>query len=166
MKKRTLAKPRRWLPYAAAACAAALWLAPIPPRVIEHWYSRGAYPVWQRVATTIANFVPFALFDLVVIGAGVAVIAAMVRARRTHSLAHGATRLLLLAAIAAIWFQLAWGLNYRRVPIAESLSLQVTAQSSAALERFALAVAAETAKSAGDLDRSTAVTPARALAEL
>lgn len=169
MKKRAPAKgPRAVWPAAAAAAAVALWLAPIPPAAIESWYSRGVYPLWQRTATTIANFVPFALFDVMLAVFAVAVAVMIVRARRARAWRAAGLRLLWLAAIVAIWFQLAWGLNYRRVPIAEALALDVEgpAAQAGALDRFARAVAAQTAATAADLDRDTPMTPQRMLAEL
>ena len=166
MKTRRGSPGRRWVSYAAAALALALWLAPVPPHAVERWYSRGAYPAWQRAATVIGNFVPVALFDLLLAGAAAAIVVTMVRARRARSMARGVERVLFTLAIAAVWFQLAWGLNYRRVPIAETLALRVDAAPAGALERFARAAAAETAAAAGDLDRGAPFTPARMMAEL
>ncbi len=166
MKRKRAAKTRRWPPIAAALAALALWLAPVSPAAVERWYSRGVYPVWQRVATTAANFVPIALFDLLLLAAAAFIVLTVIRGWRTGARAGAAGRLLLVAALAAIWFQLAWGLNYRRQPIAETLALRVEAQPADALARFARAAAAETAASARDLDRDTPITPSRMLAEL
>ena len=50
---------------AAAAAIVALALialaAPLPPRTVEAWYSRGLYPPLQRTLTGASNVVPFAL---------------------------------------------------------------------------------------------------------
>lgn len=170
-KKAAASRARGWLPAVAAAAAAlALWLAPIPPHVIERWYSRGVYPPWQRVATMTSNFVPFALFDVLILAIVAIVAVAILRARR-GGWRPAAVRMLLVTSMAAIWFQLAWGLNYRRVPIAESLSLETSGESTnaekaAALARFAKAVAAEAAATAADLDRDTPISPSRMMAEL
>lgn len=166
MKTRRASAGRRWVPYAAAAVALALWLAPLPPHAVERWYSRGVYPVWQRAAAMIGNFLPVALFDLLLAGTAVLVILTIVRARRARSAARGVEGVLLTLAIVAVWFQLAWGLNYRRVPLAETLGLRVDAAPAGALERFARGVAAEAAATAGDLDRDAPFTPARMMAEL
>lgn len=164
MKKK--AADRYWLPAAAAAAAAGLWLAPLPPAMVERWYSRGAYPPWQRLATAVSNVAPFALFDLLVVAAAVFVVVTVVRGRRPGLRGRAAARLVLAASLAAVWFQAAWGLNYRRVPIAESLGLRIDPEAGNALELFGRAAAAETAAAAGDLDRGMRVTPARMLAEL
>jgi hypothetical protein len=89
-----------------------------------------------------------------------------VRARRRRSLAYAASRVVIVAAALAIWFQLAWGLNYRRVPVGESLGLDAAPADAAALERFALAAADAARASAGDLDRSGGHAPSRVMAEL
>lgn len=164
--KKSSPKRGRWAPYAAAIAALGLWLVPMPPHAIERWYSRGVYPVWQRIATMTGNFVPIAVFDLMLAGLVLFVVVTIVGGRRSRSWREPLERLLFTAALVAIWFQLSWGLNYRRVPIAESLSLAVAPQSSDALERFALAVAAETAATARDLDRETPMSPGRMIAEL
>lgn len=176
MKKRHPAKPhpatrapRPWLTLAAAVAALALWLAPIPPPGVEQWYSRGVYPVWQRMATLISNFVPFALFDLLIVMAGAGVVLLVIRARRARAWRPAALRFVLIASLAAIWFQLAWGLNYRRLPLAETLALADTGavdRRAEALARFGEAVAAEAAATARDLDRDTPMSPSRMIAEL
>jgi hypothetical protein len=166
MKKRA-ARPRRpWPPLALAAAAALLWLAPIPAAWIESGYSRGVYPLWQNAATMTGNFLPFALFDLFVIAIGAAMLVTVIRMMRSRAWKQGALRLLAVTAIAALWFQLGWGLNYRRVPIAQSLKLGEAPSDLQTLARFADAVAARTASTAGDLDRSSPITPARLVAEL
>lgn len=161
------AADRPWLPAAAAVVAAAgLWLAPVRPAVIERWYSRGVYPAWQRLATAVSNVAPFALFDVLIVAAAIFAAVTIVRGRRAGSRSRAAARLVLAAALAAVWFQLAWGLNYRRMPIAESLGLRIEPRAEDALARFGRAVAAETAAAALDLERDRPVTPARMLAEL
>jgi hypothetical protein len=149
----------------AAVAAAALWLIPLPASFIERWYSRGVYLVWQRIATGVSNFVPFAIFDLLLVACVLLIVFAGIRARRERSWRLFGTRVLLIAAVAALWFQLAWGLNYRRMPIAETMGLAVTAQPGA-LERFALAAADAVAASADQLDRENPMTSSRVLAEV
>ena len=184
MKKRHPAKarpaPRPWVTLAIAAGALALWLVPMLARGVEQWYSRGVYPIWQRMATLISNFVPFALFDLLIVAAGAGVVLLVIRARRARAWRPAALRFLMAAALAAIWFQLAWGLNYRRMPLAETLAFAEPPRAgsgrgsaparpdegAAALARFGGAVAAEAAATATDLDRDTPMSPSRMIAEL
>ena len=153
-------------PAIVAAAALVLWLAPIPAAYIEQWYSRGAYLVWQRMATMVSNFMPLALFDMMLVGAAAVLLVAAIRARRARSWRYAGARVLLAAGLAGLWFQLAWGLNYRRTPIAETMGLAVDGQSSDLLETFAIAAAQMTASSADQLDRENPLTPSRVLADL
>jgi hypothetical protein len=150
----------------AMVAAVVLWLVPIPPALIEHWYSRGIYLFWQRVATAVANLLPFAIFDALLLSAALVVTMVAVRARRARSWGYAAQRLLLVAAVAALWFQVAWGLNYRRVPIAQSMRLDTGALVRDALPRFAAAAADAAAASADQLDRENPLTPSRVMADL
>ena len=43
--------------------AVLLALVPVPPALVERWYSSLAYPAIQRALTPLSNRVPFALFD-------------------------------------------------------------------------------------------------------
>ena len=151
---------------AVAAAALLLWLVPISARAIEAWYSRGLYPPWQNAATLVGNFIPFALFDLAVTALALLVVAAVFGAIRARDWKRGVVRLLMIAGIAALWFQLGWGLNYRRVKIAESLRLPEPKADTETLARFGEAVAAQAFATANDLDRSSPITPARLVAEL
>jgi hypothetical protein len=103
---------------ALAALAAA---APLPPAAVERWYSRGLFPPLQRLLTSASNLVPFAMFDILWIGA-VAWAAVAVRRRvRQYGWRSGVVRMFValacLTAAAYLAFLLAWGLNYRRVPL-------------------------------------------------
>lgn len=91
---------------------------------IERAYSNGAYPVWERVAFSITNPVPWSLGDLAVAVGVTAIvwrIVAFVRAGRgKRTLGALAMVLFDLAAIVgayAIWFEASWGWNYARAPI-------------------------------------------------
>jgi hypothetical protein len=100
-------------------------LAPLPPGAIERWYSAGFFPFLQRPLTSMSNLVPVSLFDVLWIGA---IAAAVVIARRRF-VAHGGIRgaarlgadLAKAAAVVYLLFLLAWGLNYRRVPMFEKV---------------------------------------------
>jgi len=106
--------------------AVAAALAPLPPDVVERWYSRGWYPRWQMVATPLSNRVPIALFDLAV--AILLIIGGVVFVRRVRSqgLVRGAIRTLVSAivtsAVLYLVFLAAWGLNYRRVPLDQKVA--------------------------------------------
>jgi hypothetical protein len=103
--------------------AVAAALAPIPPALVERYYSSAAYPQLQRAITTFSNRVPFALLD-VLIALVLIVFAAMtardVRRASGHWVATGARvaiRIATLAAALYLLFLVTWGWNYRRVPL-------------------------------------------------
>jgi hypothetical protein len=97
---------------------------------VERWFSTGVYPHIQRTITPFTNLVPFALFDvilIVVIGGGVAaVIAAGRRARRERRwspLLECLWSLTVAGAAGYLLFLSLWGLNYRRVPMAQRIEM-------------------------------------------
>jgi hypothetical protein len=110
-----------------AAVGAAL--VPLPASWVEALYSQRAYLALQRVVTAASNRAPFALFD-VLIGAALAWLIFTVlrlprRWRKTGAArALGALVLGWAAAAAVVYlaFLAAWGLNYRRPPLASRLS--------------------------------------------
>ena len=113
-----------------AACAAAL--LPLPPGVIERWYSGGVYPPTQRIVTSMSNLFPFALLDVLLVGGIVGWIVVAARdfrqsRRRLQTLGRWAIRT--LAAVAALYlvFLVMWGLNYRRVPLDRKLHFDASA---------------------------------------
>lgn len=126
-----------WAIYAVAAAAA---IAPLPARWIERWYSTGIYPVFQRLMTRASNHVAFALFDALCLALAVALLIAASRRFRRDGWRVGfmrsATLLLRGAAVLYLVFLVAWGLNYRRVPIRQKVAFdrsRLTAQAADAL---------------------------------
>jgi hypothetical protein len=124
-------RTRSILAWAAVFVLAALGaLAPLPAARVEQWYSLTFYPPLQRVLTSGSNLVPFALFDVMWIGA---IAAAAVAARRriiaagwkkgTLRFAGDLTR---AAAVVYLVFLVTWGLNYRRVPMFEKVAFDRT----------------------------------------
>ena len=132
---------------AAVGVAIGAAFAPIPAPSVERWYSSLAYPMLQDHLTRVSNRVPFALVDalLAVVGAWLvwALARAAIRARaggRVRALmwllAHVAT----VSAVLYLAFLAAWGLNYRRIPLAA----KVRFDSSAVSPEGALALARTT----------------------
>lgn len=123
--------------------AGAAALLPIPPGFVERAYSSGAYLWWQPWVTSASNRVPFALFDLLVGGVLAAWVAAALvdRIRRRLSWARAGARLVLRTAVwtAALYvaFLGMWGLNYRRVPLADKLQFERGAVSSDSARKLA-----------------------------
>lgn len=130
---------------AASAIAILAALLPLPPATIERWYSHGAFPVLQRVLTTISNLVPFAIFDVLWVGA-IAGFAILVYRLRSLEWQRALVRVAVVIACSAVLvylaFLAAWGLNYRRVEMAEKVVFdesRITAAAHAALGDRAVA---------------------------
>src|SRR5262249_10172765 len=119
--------------------------APLPASGIERWYSLAIYPALQRILTTISNLVPFALFDVLWIGAVAALVVVARRRIRSAGWAKGALRLAVdlarAAAIVYLMFLATWGLNYRRVAMFEKIAFEpsrITPTANATLGEWAL----------------------------
>ncbi len=100
---------------------------PAPPTV-ERFYSRGAYPAIQAQLTPLSNRTTVALFDIILVAFGLAVIVGWIRyvkrARKQRSLwpiVRGIATTTTGAAIVYLWFLTAWGLNYARLPLESQL---------------------------------------------
>ena len=111
---------------AALLCA----FVPVSPSFIERWYATGVYPRIQHVMTTISNVIPFALFDVLTVGAAILVIVSLVRAvrrarqtRRFSILLTTLGNIVFGAAVLYLIFLFVWGFNYRRMSMAERLVL-------------------------------------------
>lgn len=128
----------QWSAVYALALAGAL--APIPPWLVERWYSLGIYPVLQRVLTSLSDLVPFALFDVLWVAAVAGFAAVSYRCIRTRGWRTGGLRLAVLTAramaIVYLAFLAAWGLNYRRVPLIDKLAFEPERITAAAAGRL------------------------------
>ena len=125
--------------------AAAAALAPVPPALVERAYSTSLYLRLQRVVTSTSNLAPFALFDALIIVTLAAWLIAigvdLVRHRGAWMpiLARLLLRTVVWAAAFYVVFLLVWGLNYRRVPLADKLRFDPRAVSSDAAMSLATA---------------------------
>lgn len=118
---------RGW--FAALVLAAALLALPIPDVVVERYFSRGAYPWIQAMVTTVTNQLPIAAADILISTVLLFVLVRLILLVRTWreqgaatALWEGTRRLVRAASVAAIVFAVFWGLNYRRIPLAQSLA--------------------------------------------
>jgi hypothetical protein len=118
------------LELAAAAVAVILGSMPLPPDLVERWFSSGVYPAIQRAITPVSNIVPVAVFDLLLIAAIVSVL--------RLALSRAFSRLALAAAIAYLAFLGLWGFNYRRVPMSQRVVIERDAPSSDAVVTLGL----------------------------
>ena len=129
--------------------ALAVAVVPTPPRRVETLYSTSAYLTLQTRLTPMSNLVPFALIDalIVVVAAGwiVTVIRDLVGAGgapRLRIWRKIAARTLVVGSAGYLAFLLVWGLNYRRVPLADKLQFD-RGRVSADAARALLGVAAD-----------------------
>ncbi len=111
---------------AALVCAAvAAAVVPCPAEWIERAYSDGLFLRVQPGVTRFSNLAPFALLDVLMVTLVSAWLVALVFDVRRSGLWRGTARILARTVTAAAAFYLAflllWGLNYRRVPIAEKV---------------------------------------------
>ena len=133
-----------WWRAALAASAVGLAVAPMPPEAVERFYSTSTFPALQSRLTGFSNLVPFALFDALLLGIvgwwGVALALDLARLRPrsiAHVISRAIIRALVTAAAVYLLFLLAWGLNYRRVPLTSKIHFDETAISAAAVRDMA-----------------------------
>jgi hypothetical protein len=113
--------------------AVAAALLPPPASITERVFSQGWYPRQQAALTSLSNLVPFALFDLVIAGGAGALLVAWWRwgrlawrQRSPRAIGRGVWATLVVAAIAFLWFLAAWGFNYRREPLEQSIGFDAS----------------------------------------
>ncbi|MGH9256595.1 MAG: DUF3810 family protein, partial [Vicinamibacterales bacterium] len=135
---------------AVVALALVMIWAPTSPGLIEYWFSTGLYPAVQRTVTPFSNYIPIALLD--VLGATAMTVAAVVLIRAVRSARRGRRvqivmtilgRLTVAAAVIYLAFLLLWGLNYRRVPMGERLSVAPGSPAPEAVVQLGLDAAAQ-----------------------
>jgi hypothetical protein len=125
-------------------------VAPLPKSAVEHYYSNLLYPAWQRTLTPASNLVPFALFDMLLLGVlGWFVVAAAQAVRRARAdgwrrvIVRFIARAATLSATLYLIFLLGWGLNYRRLSLPEKLTYDAAAVSNAGALELALTAVRE-----------------------
>ena len=125
--------------------AFALLLLPLPAGFVERFYSNGFYSSLQPVVTPVANVVPFAIVDLLLLTAIIGLptwwivrIRRAGRGRRLRAAGRMAFDTLALASVVFITFQILWGFNYERLPLQSKLDFdagRVSPQTLAELRR-------------------------------
>jgi hypothetical protein len=116
-----------WRPALVAAAIGAAFVR-LPPALVERLYSAHVYAGTQPLLTSLSNLAPFALFDLLVPGVVVSWIALGARdlvqvKGRLRALALIVWRGIVWSAALYLVFLLIWGLNYRRVRLADALAV-------------------------------------------
>jgi hypothetical protein len=117
--------------------------AKIPPAAFERDYANGAYAWMNAHFVPLANGVPFAIGDLeALLVAALAIGVAILAFRRAREpwwvtalqlIAHAAA----LGAVIAIAFNLLWGWNYRRAPVAARVDYNSARVTAASVSAFA-----------------------------
>ena len=142
-------RARRVLPPGAlvlVALAIAAAVLPTPAAWIERIYSRQVYLVVQNALTRVSDSVGFAWLDVLILAAAVGLVVWWWRAlrgargeRRALWRAAGRQLALTVALAGALYlvFVLAWGLNYRRVPLQDQLDYEQARVAPAAVAALA-----------------------------
>lgn len=129
------------------ALAVALGVLPVSEDVVEQAYSTGLYPRLQAALTSTSNWMPFALFDVLIIAVAGVWGARLWQDARRHrwfvTLGRLAVRTVTMAAALYVVFLLAWGFNYRRVPLEAKLEMRYAAVTPEGAERLARAAVLE-----------------------
>ena len=128
--------------------ALTLLLLPLPASFVERAYANGFYSLLQPALTPLANLVPFALADVLLIASVIGLPAWWIvrikragRGRRWRAAGRMAFNTLVLVAAVFITFELLWGFNYERAPLRAKLDFdnaRVSAQSAADLRRHVI----------------------------
>lgn len=125
------------------ALAVAAAVAPMPATAVERLYSTRIYPAVQAHLTAVSNGIGAGLLDIVAALALAGWLGALVADFRWRRLGwlraagHSAARTIVLGAGAYLAFVALWGLNYRRVPLADKLQFDAAAVSPAAARDLA-----------------------------
>ena len=105
------------------ALAIVVQTIPIDAGWLEHTYANGIYPALATTFVPLVNRVPFTLGDVfITLGGALLAIYWLVRRRRPGESAAGklgalGLRTAAVLAVIVLWFNAAWALNYRRVPV-------------------------------------------------
>jgi hypothetical protein len=134
-----------WRPALVAAAVAAAFV-PLPPPMVEQWYSARLYAGLQPLLTSASNLMPFALFDLLLVAAVGAWIGLAARDlirvhRRRLAIVLITWRTIVWCAALYLAFLSVWGLNYRRVRLVDALAVDSTRVTPAAVRDAAIVAA-------------------------
>jgi len=134
-----------WRPVLVIA-AAAVALVPLPAAFVERVYSRWLYLTLQPLLTSLSNLVPFALFDGLLVAVTLSWIVLSVRDLR--SVKGGLRAVIVILWRTIVWvaalylvFLFTWGLNYRRVRLADVLELDAARVTAPAVKDAAIVAA-------------------------
>src|SRR3954463_2691912 len=130
-------RARKALRASVVVVAIAAALLPLPPAAVERWYAGPVYGTVQPVLTSASNLAPFALFDVLIALVSAAWLLLAVRdlagppPRRRGAL-RVVIRTMVWSAGCYLVFLAAWGLNYRRPRLRETLQYDASSVTPAA----------------------------------
>ncbi|ALM07519.1 amino acid permease [Sediminicola sp. YIK13] len=107
------------------------------PRFIETYYSLGVYPFLSKISRTAFGWIPFSAGDIIYALLFLAIIRYLILKRNKIKQQPKSfiRNIFVVLSTAYFTFHLLWGLNYYRIPLSETLSLEET-NNSQALESF------------------------------
>ena len=120
-------------------------LLPIPPNLVEQWYSRAIFPKISGLFRPISDLAPVAWLDVLLTFA-ILYIGISIRRRRWLPL-------FALIALGYLTFFWTWGLSYHRVPLVTRLAISQTDTTPAAIDALARRAATEINALHGDPSR-------------
>jgi hypothetical protein len=128
----------------AVAVVLAIWRP--PSAWIERHYVNGFYFGLDRAVRAIADPVPFAVGDLLLILAAAGLVVFWTRALRgrrdlRRRIAFPLVRTLAAFALVYLWFLTFWGFNYDRVPVSAKVLVRASSVDTAHVDAFADRVA-------------------------
>lgn len=101
------------------------WLAGRPD-LVEQFYSNGIYPWISQFFRSVLGWIPFSIGEVIYTLLIVLIVRYLIRNRgkiKAHPLSFLRDNVMVLAVF-YFTFHLVWGLNYYRVPLAETLGIQ------------------------------------------
>jgi hypothetical protein len=114
------------------------------PYAVEKYYSNGVYPLISRIPRFLFGWLPFSVGDIFYAVVLLLLILSLVRffTRAFRRTLHRQYLLLCLKRTASVllWiylsFNILWGLNYNRLPVAEQMQLEIKPYSKEELKAF------------------------------
>ncbi|NND16454.1 MAG: DUF3810 domain-containing protein [Eudoraea sp.] len=105
---------------------ALVYWASTNPEFIERYYSSGLYPFISSLYRKLLGWIPISVGDICYMILGALAIYYVIRTRRRLFTKGMLVNVIMVISIAYFTFNIMWGLNYYRIPIADTLGLKET----------------------------------------
>ncbi|MDQ7054128.1 MAG: DUF3810 domain-containing protein [candidate division KSB1 bacterium] len=110
------------------------WGLSTQPQFIERYYSRLVYPWITAVLSRFSGLIPFSLTEMALYAIAIGLPVSVVRHLKNKRQLGRVFGYWIVGAIWLVaWFYIAWGLNYFRQPLSDSLALPATAADTTAV---------------------------------